>query len=338
MLQYAYCFVAELRLRIYDQLLLRRGARLVVKAARSGVNPATPGIKSVLYNHNLPHLDEMTRSAHDQYLDEAFERREYLCDHKIHDRHLENPSAPPFRCPSCRASLHHARLYSTRQITIERDLPSAAILATCRTIATEATSILYCKNTIEIVLGSSPVGRRCNPSERDIRPLCENIFNLNPDKWSTNVALSFRASVFVAFLNTIGPVNAKGITSLSFASSDTDNIANRIPTITSLVELYLPNLQQLKIRVTGRDMDPSICCLECDHPNPASPWHAFWLYGGFTPLRKRLEDFIRRITWLKDLKYEGQMVVMYPYTHDPGGYRELKALEVVVKRRTQGGK
>ena len=30
------------------------------------------------------------------------------------------------------------------------------------------------------------------------------------------------------------------------------------------------------------------------------------------------------------------MVVIHPYNHDPGGYRELKALEAVVKRRTQG--
>ena len=156
--------------------------------------------------------------------------------------------------------------------------------------------MLYRKNTIEIDVGSSSAGRRCNPSERDIQSFCKNIFNQSLDTWSTGVALSFRSSVFAAFLDAIGPINAKGITSLSLTSSDADNIANRLPTITSLVELHLPNLQQLKIRVEGRNIDPFLCCcIDCDHPHLASPWHTFWLYECFTPLRKRLEDFVRRI-------------------------------------------
>ena len=334
-LQHAYCLVAEIRLQIYDLLLVRRGARLVVKAAKSRVNPATLGIKSVLYNHDLPHLCGMSRLGRDKYLEYAYD--DYECDHQIDKQHLEDPFALPFRCASCRASLYVSGRIGTKQSTDEGDIPSAAILATCKTIANEATSMLYRNNTIEIDLGSSSVGRRCDPAERDIQLLCDNVFILNPDTWSQNVALPFRASVFVAFLNAIGPVNAKEITSLSLTSSEADNVANRLPTITSLVELYLRNLKQLKIRVTGEDIDPIIPgCFDRDHPVPASPWRDFWIYEGFIPLHQRLKKFVRRIVWLQDLKYEGQMVFLYSYIDDQSGYQKLKVLEDVVRRRAQG--
>ena len=154
---------------------------MVVKAARSGVNPATLSIKSVLYNHDLLHLCGTSRFGGDEYLDNAFANRGYSCDHPIDEQHLEDPFALALRCADCRASFSVSCQSGTKQNTTKGNILSAAILATCQTIATEAMSILYCKHTIEIDLGSCSVGRRCDPSERDIQRLCGNIFIINPD-------------------------------------------------------------------------------------------------------------------------------------------------------------
>ena len=327
--------LAEIRFQIYETLLIRKDARLLVEAARSGVSPATLSIKQVVRCHDSPLQTFGYQSPDEWSLDEIAESPQSWCEHRFCDQHLLDSDASPILCNRCRASVHVPWRSSAKTYVCEDEIPSAAILSTCRTIAAEATSMLYCDNTIQINLGSSnSAGRRCNPSGRDIQPLCSDIFRLDPDTWSTRVALSFRSSVFVAFLNAIGPKNARLIQSLALSSSDADQIANRLPTITSLAALHMPGLKQLKICVSGHDMDPNICCLSCDHPNPASPWYPFWRYGGFLPLRKALEFFVEQIPWIEDLEYEGQMVARR--YDDRGGYRRLKALECVVRQRKEG--
>ena len=93
---------------------------MVVKAARSGVNPATLSIKSVLYCHDLPHPDEMAPSAYDLYLDELLSADEDMCDHQIHDQHVEDSFASPIRCASCRALVDVPWRSSARRYTIRK--------------------------------------------------------------------------------------------------------------------------------------------------------------------------------------------------------------------------
>ena len=98
------CFVAEIGLRFYHRLLVRRGAELIVKAARIAVNAATLSVESVFYNHDM---NKRTQSTHDQqYLGEKFATYNYFCDHDTLEQHLEDLSAPPFRCVSYRASIY----------------------------------------------------------------------------------------------------------------------------------------------------------------------------------------------------------------------------------------
>ena len=70
------------------------------------------------------------------------------------------------------------------------------------------------------------------------------------------------------------------------------------------------------------------------HPDPKSPTHAFWDNRGFLPLYEKLESFTERVTWLKDVGYEGQMVYGYG-RRDEGGYGRLKGPEEIVKGRAK---
>ena len=207
--------------------------------------------------------------------------------------------------------------------------PYPAVLFTCRTIAAEATPILYRENSLQFHFEATDPDEP-TPSARSIRKLCTKLFNYSSDSWSTRVALAFRSSDFAIFLNIIGPINAASITSLSFYGPDADCVADCVPTVTELVAHHLPCLQSLKIYVGEADIhwDESP---DYVHPNRASP---FWANGDFWPLYRALQGFIERVEWLREFEYEGQEHFCEFYS-EMEGWHQLKGLEEVVKSRTE---
>jgi len=145
-----------------------------------------------------------------------------------------------------------------------------------------------------------------------------------------------RFSTFAAFLNVIGPVNARTITALCFSGPDADCIANCLPTVTQLIANHVPRLRRLEIYVEGRNIDPQDRWTpDYHHPNLSSPFYAFWRNEALWPLCRVLETLVGRVTWLKEFEYEGQMVYQDLWEDDRGGWRRLKGLEEVVRRRAE---
>lgn len=216
--------------------------------------------------------------------------------------------------------------------------------------------MLYCNNSFHFSLNALEPQ---DPPDAmsSLRASCAKIFDYDPDDWASTEC-SIRFSTFAAFLNIIGPANAASMTSVSFYGSDADRVACCLPGITELVVLHLPRLQNLKIFVGGRHIDPDEGTPEWFHPNRNSPFYTFRRQGALGPMGRALEGFVDRVTWLKEFKYEGQMVFQYyhgdndsgeergPWQlddrrswevfQDRGGWRKVKGLEEVVRKRVAG--
>lgn len=134
-------------------------------------------------------------------------------------------------------------------------------------------------------------------------------------------------------------MNARTITALGFSGPDADGIASCLPTVAQLVADHVPGLRRLEIYVEGRDIDPQETWTpDYHHPNLSSPFYAFWRNEELWPLCRGLEAFVDRVTWLREFEYQGQMVYQDLWEEDRGGWRRLKGLEEVVRRRAEGEK
>lgn len=187
------------------------------------------------------------------------------------------------------------------------DFPCAAILSTCRTVAAEATSILYQENTIEIDLDSAKAGQSGSIKASTIRKLCSSIFAMSPDTWSTTHRV-FRSSGLTSFLRAIGPVNTAAITSLSFYSKDISLVAQCLPIATEVVGRHLPNLHRLGIHINDKNIDLNeIDPLPFRQAFPPFSWVSavFWQGHAFHPLLSQLEEFMQEIQYLQEFKHEG---------------------------------
>lgn len=299
-------------------LLVRREAKQLIKAARSGVDPCTLSIHSV-HQRNDP--DRLTKFPFHWYW--SSDR------HFSHEDEWEG-GVHPWRSPYPWRS-------SRKFYDILQELPSSAILSTCRTIAAEGSLMLY-QNTIEFDLDpTNPDGSDIKLSTRAICNLSSNIFKYDSSGWSETITPTFCAAIFAAFLNVIGPGNASKLISLSFYASDADRLAHCLPAVTALVADHLPSLRRLGIHVGGRGIRAVDRGSPEDwHPSSNSPFYAFWRNRGFTPLYKELESFLERVSWLREFVYEGQVVFDFSDQNE-GGYRKLKALEDVVRSRNEDG-
>lgn len=208
--------------------------------------------------------------------------------------------------------------------------PYPAILSTCKQIAAEATDILYRDNTFDFPFGITN-DLVPSPSTSEIRLLCTRLYTtFNSENWSSKVPFSLRSYTFAAFLNAIGPINARTMTSLSFYGPDTDSVADGLPPATELVARHVPKLRDLEVHVASK-MVPWDESPDYYHPDRSSP---FWANGPFWPLYRSLEDFVHRITWLKRLEYNGQQDFC-DFRWGSEGYRRLEALEDQVKSRAE---
>jgi len=176
-----------------------------------------------------------------------------------------------------------------KRYAAHKDIPSSAILATCRTIATEALPILYRSNTLGFNFGS-PDPETETSSFTSTSPQSDpDIFTYDPDAWSTTaVAPTLRFSTFAAFLNVIGPINARTITALSFSGPGADRIASCLPTVTELVTAHGSSLRRLGICVEGRDIDhQDDRTPEWHRPDLSSPFYAFWRNEALAVVQRR---------------------------------------------------
>ena len=77
-------------------------------------------------------------------------------------------------------------------------------------------------------------------------------------------------------------------------------------------------------------MDPEEGTPDWYYLDSASPYYALSGNGGFWPLGEALKISVDRVTWLEELKYEGQTICQHEYSYDHGLERwwwEMRASE-----------
>lgn len=300
-------------------LLVRRDAKLLIKAGRSGVDPTTISIHSVLHKRKIPDL-------------QCFNVTGGPCSSWPDVDDYPSPGWIPIGHPSYREYYDIWRS-SEKCYSTAADFPSAAILATCRTIAQEATILLYGENTLEFDLRTPNWSDQGRPlPETSLEYRASKVFSHDPLDWSS-LPRPIRCSPLAAFLNAIGPRNSSNITSISFLGPNADHLSSCMALITALVASHLPNLQKLTISIDAADIQPDNCWSpDYWHPDPDSPFHAFWDNAGFYPPKRALDRFLGRVPSLKEFRYEGQTVLSI-FGKDKGGYRAIKAMEEEVTKR-----
>lgn len=127
--------------------------------------------------------------------------------------------------------------------------PDTTILRTCRTIAQEASPVLYGNNDFRFGCFSSD---RLLVLDCDLREYCNKIFKYTAAEISECKMTALLSFDFAAFLYTIGPVNATYISSLAFLARSADEITACLPVMTRLVALHLPALRCVELRTMGR--------------------------------------------------------------------------------------
>ena len=118
---------------------MRSDAKLRITAARSGVNPSTMRIDSVLRRDQ----SRKNQSFKNQYVENESTEENHHNDYLVETRFIENLA---FHKPELRD-------YREDRCLVCDNFPCSAILSTCRTIAAETIAALYRQNTLEIDLG-----------------------------------------------------------------------------------------------------------------------------------------------------------------------------------------
>lgn len=311
----------EIRNPIYEMLLVRQDAKLLIKSTKKIYGRSPMRIDSVLH----PDRDAtLAQPLEHIWSFENQEDEDSFYDHTVDYHYINQFLAQDQWNHLCYSTTWRS---SEKHYLRDKDFPAAAILSTCRTIATEATPFLYSENAPEIDLDNPALAKSMDHLRADdLQYMCSNIFDI-PKHPYLPLLRAFYVSNFAVFINTIGPANAKTIRSLSLSSSTANTVAMCLPTITALVTRHLPKLHRLGVRITDPDIYPWDCLYD-----KFPPGSSFWLNEGFFPLQKALESFIDTVTWLEVFDYEGQMVSDF-CCFDEGGYRMLKTLEDVAKRR-----
>lgn len=232
--------------------------------------------------------------------------------------------------------------------------PDSAILRTCRTIAAEATKTLYSENKFQFPLSWSDCESDVRLQRLGNGPGCsaENLDQRFPTPMSgykgQNIASAIKPFAFTAFLHSIGFVNAQAITSLSFCAGTCGHSAVYMPNVTELIVSYLPKLRSLKVRVvqsfkqsyysdyhngSNESSDAESIGSQSSHDSDGNSTSSLRADRAFWPMYRALEDFVKRVVWLKDFRYVGQRV--FKARSARSGWAKLKALEQVVRKRTE---
>ncbi|KAL8768082.1 MAG: hypothetical protein Q9209_005625 [Squamulea sp. 1 TL-2023] len=150
--------------------------------------------------------------------------------------------------------------------------------------------------------------------------------NKHETTWKTQVPPPINRSTLAAFLRKIGGRNSSSIRYLELRSWDAWQAAEDVILATELCSSHMPSLQVLKLHVAEKDVfeeeSPDYW-----HPDWSSP---FWCNGPFKPMYRALQQFVRKVHWLKVLNYDTKGQFRF---QDDDAMRKMIELEESVRAR-----
>lgn len=199
-----------------------------------------------------------------------------------------------------------------------------AILSTCKTIAREATLILYGKTEFVFRVHNKSLGRHPVPRrKKTVGRLFD--YSAAHDQWPYCTSHALATVEFAAFVRKIGRENASLLTTIRFIGTDAFGFAKNMPTVTELLVQYCGRVRNVAVQLNSAGETLGIYdWSEYRRWNRKTPP---WIRGDFEPMFGQFERFVREVKGLRSFKYTGQR--QFPDVTD--GSEKLMSLEKLME-------